>query len=79
MAERFIYEIAEDIYRDWKKPSPYAKPYLEAMLSLGSPSEMYGQDSAKSIVLYFLSNARSYRGPQAQKLKSELKKRMGIK
>jgi len=50
-----------------------ANPYLDAMGSL--TNEGFGQDSAKSIILYFLSNASGYRGEVAKIVKAELKKR----
>jgi hypothetical protein len=50
-----------------------AKPYLDAMSSLGSINDQYGYDSAKSIVLYFLGNASSWRGEKAKEIKAELK------
>jgi hypothetical protein len=71
---RAIYEIANDIRRDWgKNISFYAKPYLDAMLCLEKASDKYGLDSASSIVLYFLSNAVMYRGENARKYKAELR------
>jgi hypothetical protein len=36
-------------------------------------------DTAKSIVLYFLSNASSWRGEKAKSIKAELKKMVGLK
>jgi hypothetical protein len=36
-------------------------------------------DSAKSIIVYFLANASTFRGPEAKGLKLELKKIAGIK
>lgn len=66
--------IAREIYKDWgSKVNFAAKPYLEAMLSLNSIDDMYMYDSARSIVLYFLSNARSWKGPKAKEIKKELK------
>jgi hypothetical protein len=70
---RPIHAIAADISRDWKNPYFGAKPYLVAMHSLGSPNDNYGCDSARSVVLYFLSNASSWRGPMAKQIKAELK------
>ncbi len=74
---RPIYEIAKDIRKDWSKigkgVSPYAKPYLDAMDYLDSVHDSYGLDDGKSVVLYFLSNANSYRGEKARQLKAELK------
>jgi hypothetical protein len=50
-----------------------AQPYLAAMASLGAVSDDYGYDSGKSVVLYFLSNAGSWRGLVAKAIKAELK------
>lgn len=73
MTHRPIYEIASDISRDWRKPYFGAVPYLQAMHCLESSSSQYGLDDAKSIVLYFLANASSWRGDIARKIKAELK------
>jgi hypothetical protein len=73
MTHRPIYEIARDIHRDWAKVNFAAKPYLDAMSSLQAITDSYGFDNARSIVLYFLSNASSYRGDKAKALKAELK------
>ena len=70
-----IAQLANLCIRDWKKPSPHATPYLSAMLTLGDMSGSYGADSAKEIVLYFLSNAAGWRGEIARLVKAELKRR----
>ena len=70
---RPLYQIARDIAKDWRPVNYAAKPYLDAMASLGHVSESYGQDRADSIVRYFLSNATSWRGPVARDIKAELK------
>lgn len=76
---RPLYEIAREIKQDWKAVNYGAKPYLEAMYSLDSINDKYGMDSAKSIVLYFLSNAGTWRGETAKRIKAELKKMTGLK
>ena len=76
---RPIYEIAKDIKKDWKKPYFGAKPYLDAMTTLNSINDNYGWDSAKTIVLYFLGNASTWRGETARKIKKELKAMVGLK
>jgi hypothetical protein len=43
------------------------------MHSLGSVRDYFGSDSADSVILYFLSNARAYRGDDAKRIKAELK------
>ena len=70
---RPLYEIAREIRKTWTKVSPYAEPYLEAMESLNTINDNYYYDSGKSIVLYFLSNASTWRGEDARRIKAELK------
>jgi hypothetical protein len=70
---RPINQIAQDIRKEWKNVNYAAKPYLEAMYELTDKNSRYGYDSANSIVLRFLSNAASFRGPVAAQLKNELK------
>ena len=76
---RPLHVIARDIYQAWPKVNYAAKPYLEAMRDLSSINDRYGYDDARSIVLYFLSNAASFRGDSAKALKLELKSIAGIK
>ena len=76
---RPLYEIARDIRNDWKNPHFGAMPYLDAMATLDSVEDYYGWDSAKSIVLYFLSNASTWRGDTAKTIKKELKAMVGLK
>lgn len=70
---RPLYEIAADIRRTWSKPYFGAVPYIEAMGSLGNIADNYGYDSGDSIVRYFLSNAGTWRGEDARRIKAELK------
>lgn len=76
---RPIHEIAADIKKDWKKVYFGAVPYLDAMFSLDKITDAYGCDSGKEIVVYFLSNANTYRGETAKRLKAELKALAGLK
>ena len=68
--------IAEEIYRDWSKQGKgvnyAAKPYLEAMQQLDSIKGRFYEDSAESVVAYFLGNASSWRGEVAKRVKKEL-------
>lgn len=70
---RPLYVIAGDIYDHWPTLSPYARPYLQAMKRLDSIDEMYGYDSADSVVRYFLANANGWRGEDARRIKAELR------
>lgn len=71
--KRPIYEIANDIGYHWKNVNYAARPYLDAMYSINDINEMYYNDTAKSVVLYFLANARAFRGEDAKRIKAELK------
>lgn len=70
---RTLSEISKEIRNDWRKPYFGAVPYLQAMQSMGGPSDNFGCDSGREIVLYFLSNATTWRGEVAKRIKAELK------
>jgi hypothetical protein len=73
-ATRSLSEIAREIRKDWGAKVYFgAKPYLDAMATLDSINDNYGWDSGKMIVLYFLSNASTWRGETAKRIKAELK------
>lgn len=73
METRKLYQIANSISIDWKNVNYAAKPYLEAMGSLEAITDNYYMDSGRSVVLYFLGNATSWRGETARTIKAELK------
>jgi hypothetical protein len=68
-----IYEIAKIIRKDWENVYFGAKPYLEAMSFLNTITDTYGYDDAKTIIIYFLSNASSWKGETAREIKMHLK------
>lgn len=70
---RPIHTIAREIIADWKKPYFGAVPYLAAMQSLDTVDDAYGYDDARSIILYFMANATTWRGEKAREIKAELK------
>jgi hypothetical protein len=84
---RPLHEIADEIIADWPKgaargtnffderntPLHPAGPYLYAMQSLYSVGDNYGLDTGRSCVLYFLSNAASWKGETARRIKAELR------
>lgn len=79
MQHRAISEIAKDIRADWITQTKdgrvpvYADAYLRPMETLNAITDNYHLDSARSVVLYFLSNAQTYRGEKARRYKAELK------
>lgn len=81
---RKIYEIANDIEKEWNATSKNgvyfgAVPYLQAMKSLSTIEDKYVLDSAETIILYFLSNASTFKGTKAKSLKEELKQILNSK
>ena len=74
---RTIHTIAAEISHHWSRTprGVYfgAVPYLEAMGHLAYMDQSYGHDDARTIVLYFLSNATTWRGDVARRIKAELK------
>ena len=69
--------IAADIRANWPKVYFGAAPYLDAMFSLTSITDDYYADSARTVVLYFLANATTWRGDAARRIKAELKAILG--
>lgn len=76
---RPVHEIAADIRKDWKNVNFAARPYLNAMAHLTTVDDNYGADSGKDVVIYFLSNATTWKGEHARAIKKELKSMYGIK
>ena len=74
---RTISDIAWDIKKHWPKPYFGAVPYINAMRMLYDVTDNYGADSAKSIILYFLANASTFKGEDARRIKKELKDMVG--
>lgn len=70
--ERSLSIIARDVRDDWKRVNYAAEPYLSAMETMDKIDEDYGADTGASIVLYFLSNAATWRGETARRIKAEL-------
>ena len=73
MSTRLIRDIAAEIRADWAKPNYAAVPYLDAMGALDTLRDSFFLDSAKTIVVYFLANAGTWRGKTARRVKAELK------
>lgn len=78
LKELRLYELANIIRKDWGPGKVYfgAKPYLDAMGTLDSADDNYGDDSGKYIVNYFLCNANTWKGDVARAVKAELKRRV---
>ncbi len=72
-AHRPIWATAKDIGKAWRPMNYAARPYWEAMLNISSPDDSFHAETGRAMCWYFLSNAGSWRGPEAKALKAELK------
>jgi hypothetical protein len=72
-APRPLHEIAAEIKADWKNVYFGAVPYLDAMGGLDAIDGYFMLEDARTIVRYFLSNAATWRGETARRVKAELK------
>ena len=70
---RPLWQIAAEIEKEWANVHYTARPYLDAMCSLNTINDQYGADDGRSVVAYFLSNAATWRGEAARRIKKELK------
>jgi hypothetical protein len=70
---RALHNIADEIVKDWPNPFFGAVPYIRAMRHLETMDDKYGEDAAVNVVIYFLSNAKTWRGETARRVKAELK------
>jgi hypothetical protein len=71
--QRLLSDIAKEILKEWKSPYFGAVPYIYAMREMETLNSTHGEDSAKSIINYFLANAQMWRGDVARRVKAELK------
>jgi hypothetical protein len=82
---RAISTIAAEIRKDWssqradKKVPIHADVYLRPMETLTSISDNYHRDTAVTVVLYFLTNATTWKGETAKRIKKELKAILALK
>ena len=78
---RNLSEIAKDIRSNWKNVYFWAEPYLQAMEQIHSPEPdaPYILEDAETIVMYFLANAKYWRGETAKTIKKELKNQYNLK
>ena len=74
---RPLHVIADDILNHWTEckgnSRDWSMPYIRAMRHLITIDGMYGSDDAREIVIRFLGNAQGWRGPDARRVKQELK------
>lgn len=64
------------VRKDWKNTYFGAVPYIDALLCCQSLDSMYGVETARDLIPYFLANANTWRGDVARMIKKELKRRL---
>lgn len=74
-----IAPIARTIKLDWNPVWFGAVPYLNAMQHVEYMADPYGVEDGRTQVIYFLSNATTWRGPVAKLIKKELNHLAGLK
>lgn len=74
---RPIREIVADISSEWgekvRTVGYAAKPYLEALETVSTADDTYGEEKAEHLVRYLLSNLTQFKGERARQLKEELR------
>jgi hypothetical protein len=70
---RSLHVIAGEIMDSWPNVYFGAVPYLSAMRHIESVNDRYFEDDGRTVVTYFLSNATTWRGADARRIKAELK------
>lgn len=71
-----ISQISRIISDNWDNVNYAAVPYVAAMNELNTIDSRYGVEDGRSIVVYFLSNASTWKGEVAKAVKAELKRRL---
>lgn len=88
MQHRSLLDITREIRQTWVKGDGTgnvwfgARPYLEAMEDIarsGNDHSWFYNDPAEMVVRYFISNAATWRGEAARRIKAELRAKYGIK
>ena len=77
---RPLYVIAQEIKKTWKpNVHPWAKPYVDALLTVDKMSDRYICEDARTQVIYLLGNMRMWRGEDAKRIKAELNSMLNAK
>lgn len=57
----------------WREKFWSAVPYIDALMCLEKPTDMYGNDKGTYLINYLLGNLSQYRGEKAKEFKALLK------
>ncbi len=81
LAHRHPMAIAADIRRHMPQATAtwtFTRPYVIAMDNLDSWLGTYGCESAREIGLRFLCNAGQWKGPDAKRIKNDIRRALGM-
>lgn len=70
---RPVYKIAQEIQRLWSPVEYSARPFLNAMLLMERVGDNVDDTPGRAVIEGFLHHAQYWRGPDAQRIKAELK------
>jgi hypothetical protein len=70
---RSIKDIAADIRAHWRPVHGPAEEYVAAMEKFDKVTDRYGADSAAAVLAYFQSAAATWKGPDAERIKDEIR------
>ena len=76
-----VQQLIALIYSDWDAINPYAASYLHA-LDINDCHELedpVGNETADIQLRYFLTHASAWRGQTARAVKTELRRRLGLR
>ena len=74
-------DIAADALRSIPKSGSawiFGRPHLLALKECASWDSRFGLDDARGIALYLLSNIGNWRGPEARRIKQEIRDALGM-
>lgn len=71
-----ISDISRVVRKNWAKPNFAAVPYIESMGHCETLESRYIAEDGATQVVYFLSNATTWRGDVAKLVKAELNRRL---
>ncbi|MEO5348895.1 MAG: hypothetical protein H7836_04540 [Magnetococcus sp. YQC-3] len=73
LQNKSINQLGAIVAKEWVKPYFGAVPYIKALQQINDGKYLF--EDEKTIVIYFLSNARTWKGDIAKEVKQELKRR----
>lgn len=76
---RPLHIIAAEIRQTWPNVYFGAVPYLDALSTIDAITDAFYAEDGKTQVAYFLANAGTWRGPDAKRIKNELRAMVGLK